>query len=186
MGILAKLRLANKMSERDVALAAEVARETLRSCERDPRAVRGDVVDSIAQVLGRQVLLMIVPDQPAISEVSTVSVSLSILRDGFESWKIHLMDLVDEFRRGYDARLLLLPPVAALDYRLQALMASTSCALAAEAGIDAPDWARRPYFLPRPWFVSNTESLKAMAIVESMPEFRRNNIFVHDNFLRRA
>jgi transcriptional regulator with XRE-family HTH domain len=186
MGLLTTLRQAQALSERDLASAAGVARETLRSCERDPRAVRAEVVDAVAQVLAREVVLVIVPERPASSEMSTVAVSLAIARDGFDSWKIHLMDLVDEFRRAYDVRLLLLPPVAALDERLRALMASTSCVLCGEAGIDAPDWARRQYFLSRPWFVSGMESLKAMAIVESMPEFRRNNIFVHDNFLRRA
>jgi AcrR family transcriptional regulator len=174
------------ISERDLAAAAGVARETLRVCERDPRAVRGQIVDAIAERLERQVLLMITPDRPAASEWSTVSVSMMIVRDGFESWKIHLMDWVDEFRRDWDARLVLLPPVSALDERLIALMASICSVLAAEAGIDTPDWAQHSYFLPKPWFVSNRESLKAMAIVESPPEFRRNNIFVHDNFLRRA
>lgn len=186
MRLLAKLRRAKNLSEREVAAAADIARETLRSCERDPRAVRGDVVDSVAHVLARDVLLAIVPDRPARSEVSTVAVSLNIVRDGFESWKIHLMDLVDEFRRSYDVRLLLLPPVSSLDDRLRALMASVCHVLCEEAGIDRPDWVRRQYYLPRPWFVSGVESLKAMAIVESPPEFRGNNIFVLENFLRRA
>lgn len=186
MSLLTTLRRAKKLSERDLALAAGIARATLRSCERDPRAVRPEVVDAVAQVLFRQVLWVIVPERPALSELSTVAVSMSIVRDGFDSWKIHLMDLVDEFRRAYDVRLLLLPPVTTLDERLRALMASVTSVLCGEAGVDVPDWAQRQYFLPRPWFVSGMESLKAMSILESAPEFRRNNIFVHDNFLQRA
>lgn len=165
---------------------AGISRETLRSCERDPRSVRGDVADTVAKVLAREVLMAIVPERPALSETSTVAASLYIVRDGFDSWKIHIMDLVDEFRRDYDIRLLMLPPVAALDERLRSLLASICCVLCEEAGIDPPDWARRQYFLLRPWFVSGIESLKAMAIIESAPAFRRNNIFVHDNFLQRA
>ena len=186
MRLLASLRRAQNLSERDVASAAGIARETLRACERDERAVRSDIVDSVAHVLAREVLHVIVPDRPAASEWSTVAVSLNIMRDGFDSWKVHLMDFVDEFRRFYDARLLLLPPVPGLDERLRALMASVCCALCKEAGIDKPDWARRQYFLPQPWFVYGMESLKATAIVESAPEFRANNIFVHDNFLSRV
>jgi len=55
-----------------------------------------------------------------------------------------------------------------------------------ELGVESPPWAMRSYYLPEPWFVSEVESLKAMAIQESPLFFRRNNIFVLDNFLSRA
>ena len=96
------------------------------------------------------------------------------------------MELVDGFRRTLDPRLLLLPPPPGLPAELHALLASVVLALCWEAGIDPPSWARVRRFLPRPFFPSETESLKASALVESPLAFRRNNIYVLDNFLERA
>ncbi len=186
MKLLGKLRYSKNLSERDVARSAGIARATLRSLEAEPRSSRPEILDQVLQLFSRQAILALVPSEPAASEQSIVAISIAIVNQGFESWKIYLMDFVDEFRRSMDARLVLLPPVKALDPRLRALMASTTTALCAESGIDVPDWARRSYFLDEPWFLSGMESLKAMAILESPVEFRRNNIFVHDNFLQRA
>jgi hypothetical protein len=58
--------------------------------------------------------------------------------------------------------------------------------LAAEHGWDPPDWSRGVAPLPRPWFVSGIENLKASALVESPVCFRRRNLFVLSNFLSRA
>jgi transcriptional regulator with XRE-family HTH domain len=184
--MLADLRRSRKQSERDAAAAAGVARETLRACERDPRSVKVEHLESIAQLYSRRVLLAVVPQEPAASELSTTAISLAVVRDGFDSWKIHFMDFVDEFRRRRDVRLLLLPPVNALDERLRALLSSIVVALCEEADVETPDWAQQEHFLQTPWFVSGIESLKASALVESAPPFRRNNIFVQENFLRRA
>lgn len=96
------------------------------------------------------------------------------------------MNLVDEFRRTLDPRLLLLPPVRDLALELKALLASIVMSLCGEAGMNVPGWARKRHPLPTPWFVAEVESLKAMALVESPLPFRRNNIFVLDNFLQRA
>ena len=117
---------------------------------------------------------------------STVAVSLAVERDGFESWKIHYFNLVDEFRRTLDPRLILLPPPPSLDNRLKALLASIVTEIALEAKMNVPSWACRRQFLPQPWFLSGMESLKAMALIESPLPFRNNNIFVLQNFLARA
>jgi hypothetical protein len=111
---------------------------------------------------------------------------VKIERDGFATWKIQLMDFVDEFRRTLDTRLILLPPPSSLDKRLKALLASTVTQLCLETGIPSPGWARKSYFLPKPWFLSEMNSLKASAIIESPIAFRRNNLFVQRNFLQRA
>ncbi len=186
MSLLTRLRKLSKLSERDVALAAGIARETLRSCEAEPRQAKILHLERIAQVFKLQVLLEFVPATPGMSELSCVAVSLAVIRDGFDSWKIHFMDFVDEFRRTRDVRLILLAPVSSLDTKLRALLASITCVLCNEADIDVPTWAGREYFLERPWFVSEMQSLKAMALLESNPEFRRNNIFIHENFLKRV
>lgn len=96
------------------------------------------------------------------------------------------MNLVDEFRRTLDVRLIFLPPPSELDKSLSAMLSSIVLYLCDEAEIEAPTWAKKRVDLPTPWFVSETESLKAMAILESPLVFRRNNIFVLENFLERA
>jgi len=50
----------------------------------------------------------------------------------------------------------------------------------------APDWAQKDHCLPEPWFVAEMESLKASALVESPAYYKKNNIFVLENFLKRA
>ena len=186
MSVLTKQRKAMKLSERHVATMVGLARETVRLCERALRQSKIENIATLAQLFDRQVLVAVVPNDPAVSDLSTVAVSLAVRHDGFESWKIHFMDLVDEFRRSSDVRLVLLPPVRGTDERLYALLAATVNELCIEAAISTPEWARREYYLAQPWFVSGMESLKASALLESPLAFRRNNIFVHDNFLKRV
>jgi hypothetical protein len=120
------------------------------------------------------------------SEYSTVALFYKVERDGFESWKTHLFDFVDEFRRTVDTRLILLPPPKHGDARLIALLAATTKVLCDEFSIDVPSWACKRYYLATPWFVSGMNSLKASALLESPLPYRANNIFVHENFLERA
>jgi len=117
---------------------------------------------------------------------TTTAVSYRILRDGFNSWKIHLMNMVDEYRASLDIRIFLLPPAKESDERILALMASVVDQLCFESKVATPHWAQKTYFLQQPWFLSETESLKAFAILESPIAFKKNNIFVLDNFLMRA
>jgi len=120
------------------------------------------------------------------SDLSTVGVGYQVIHDGSLSWKIHFFNFVDEFRRTLDPRLILLPPSTALELKLRALLASIVWMLCEEVQMDAPSWAQKRYDLPQPWFVSEIESLKASALVESPVYFRQNNIFVLSNFLERA
>jgi hypothetical protein len=138
-----------------------------------------------AAALNLETSLLVGP-RDTCSECSTVAVAYKVLRDGHDTWKIHFMDLVDEFRRGLDPKLLLLPPPAALPLELRALLAGIVVTLADEVQMAAPNWTRKRWTLPRPWFVSGSESLKAMALLESPLAFRRYNIFVTSNFLSRA
>lgn len=186
MTYLAYLRKQKRWSERMLSQKLGIARETLRQCEQNPEDSKSAHLTAIAQMLDHKVLLGIVPLTPVCSELSAVAVSMQVVIDGFSSWKIHFMNLADEFRRCPDIRLFLLPPLRNLDFRLQALLASIVTSLCNEVGLETPDWAKQEMFLSTPWFVAEIESLKASALVESPLAFRRNNIFVLENFLDRV
>lgn len=186
MSFLAVLRRSKKFSERSLAEAAEVSRATLRSYENNLSSSKVEILGRIANALEHQIILAVVPYSPAVSDFSTVGVSAATVADGFQSWKIHFFNFVDHFRKTKDFRLVILPPVSNLDPKLQSLMAAIVCVLCQEVDLDPPDWASLELFLDKPWFVSEMESLKASAILESPLPFRRNNIFVNENFLQRA
>lgn len=98
-------------------------------------------------------------------------------------WKVAFFNAVDAFRRGdlaFDED----PRIE--DEKLEALFAAIVCTLYDEKGLKPPRWATPMRFLPEPWFVSGSPSLYAMALRDSPIWFRRNNIFVLDNFLDRC
>ncbi len=117
---------------------------------------------------------------------SARAVALRLLLEGEESWRIHLFDFVDAFRRSPAERLIADPPPNGLSEKIEALLASTVEALCREAGLALPRWVSATPPLATPWFPSGVENLKAMALVESPVAFRRRLIFVLDNFLARA
>jgi hypothetical protein len=173
------------LSERVLAQKAKMA----RSCFRQLLLPRGNFtiekLADAAESLGARVTVLIAKES-GFSEYCTVATAMKIAADGFDSWKIHLMNLVDEFRRTHDPKLLLLAPPTSTDRRIAALMASTVLELSNEAECEAPSWAQTRIDLERPWFVAGMESLKASALVESPTAFRQNNIYVGSNFLKRA
>jgi len=172
-------------SERRFANEVGLSRVSLRNLlNRDQNITIKTMVKAV-DCLGRNLHVLATSDDTN-TELSTLAVGYSVVRDGFDSWKIHFMDFVDEFRRTLDPQLVLLAPPRDLDEKLKALLASIAIKLCEDNGMDAPSWAEKMYFLERPWFVSGMQSLKATAIVESPLPFRRNNIFVLDNFLERA
>lgn len=182
----AKLLEQKGFSERKFARLAGISRGSMRKLTSDADNFNLPLLSRAAAFFGFKVQVMIVPEGALQSDCSTVGSSLLTVQDGFNSWKIHFMNLVDEFRRTLDIRLLLLPPPKGLDAKLKALLAAIVLYLAEEASIDAPGWAKKNYFLDKPWFVSGVQSLKASAILESPYMFRNNNIFVQQNFLERA
>ncbi len=173
---LSQSRLANNSGLSRSAIVALEARSPVATCS---------TLGAAAQALDRHVELCFPADSTS-SDCSTVAIAYKIHRDGERSWQIHLMDLVDELRRSGDARLISLPPPSFIETKLLALLASTVVALCEELQMDVPRWALRNFFLDTPWFVSETEALKATAMAESPLCFRRNNIFVLENFLARA
>lgn len=181
------LRQGRALSEEALASKAGVSRVTVRGIESGSANPTVLSLKRLASALGRALVVMTVPsDREVASEVSTIAVALNTLKDGYDSWPLHFMELVDEYRKNRDPRLLLLPPHRQLELKLKALLASIVCQLCEESGDEPPKWASRLYFLPSPWFVSEAQSLKAFAILESPLAFRRNNIFVTSNFLSRV
>ena len=173
------------LSERRLALESELSRVSLRALIKSPQNSRLDSLMRVTRTLDRD-LYLVSGERNTCLELSVQSVAHLVLRDGFASWKIHFMNFVDEFRRRLDARLILCPPSKELDLRLQALLASMVSSLCREVGMDAPEWAQKIYHLETPWFVSESEALKAMMILEAPLEFRKNLIFVAEDFLKRA
>lgn len=173
------------LSERSLALKSALSRLTIRSLIAGKQDTRLSSLDAVAENLGYS--LYLVPAHPDTqTDCSIQAIGYRILQEGEPSWKIHLMDFVDEFRRNFDARLILLPPPPGLSRKIEALMRSTVYFVCVEARIDPPQWSLKALRLDRPWFVSESEALKPMMILESPLPFRRNNIFVGENFLDRA
>jgi transcriptional regulator with XRE-family HTH domain len=172
------------ISERALAEQAGVSRETVRSALLADGNITIHNIEKISKALGRQPIFTLIVEQEVPSDDSIPVASLLISQD--ENWKIHLFNFVDAFRRDKDPRLVMLPPVSKTPLKYKALLASAVAQLCSELGLEIPRWALKTYFLPEPWFVAEVESLKAMAIQESPLFFRKNNIFVLDNFLSRA
>lgn len=182
-----RLQKLRDLSERHLANAGQLSRGAVRQLLHPARMgnVTVNSIEHLAQVFDRDVEVL-VSGLDIFSDCSTVATAFKVQRDGFDSWKTHLFDLVDEYRRTADGRLVILPPPSFSDRRLRALLASTVRTLSEELGVSTPRWATLRYFIPTPWFVSGMNSLKASTLLESPLHFRANNIFVHSNFLSRV
>lgn len=179
-----KCRKNKGLSERSFCAKSHLSRVTVRNIEEFDTAVSLESLLKYAQALEMDLGLFSAVTRGQ-SDLSTIAVCLRIEQDGFSSWKIHFMNFVDEFRRTFDTRLLVLAPPSNFSKKLTALLASIVLELCAEANIPAPDWAQQSHCLPEPWFVAESESLKASALVESKAFYKKNNIFVLENFLVR-
>lgn len=172
--------------ERQFAEQAGLSRSNLRKLESGSTDIRLESLRLLAKELGRKLDISLSPNTPVDPSQSVLYASLLIEQDGFDSWKIHLMNFVDGFRRNYDLRLFVLPPLKTVDKRIYALIASVVLQLCDEVGSQAPPWAKESHYLDKPWFVSEMQSLKASALLESTWHYRKNNIFVLENFLLRV
>lgn len=117
---------------------------------------------------------------------SVVFTSERIVEEGEASWKIWILNFVDAFRENPSRELIEDPPIRETPPKILPLLASVVESLCEEAGMEIPAWCDSVPPLSRPWFVSEMESLKSMALMESPVHFRKRNIFVFENFLRRA
>jgi len=188
MRTIREARRRRRLSQRELSRRAGVSFRGIQLLEAPGHDARLSTLGKVADALGlpaagvRRALRRYLAEEPG----SAFCASVRILEDGFDSWKIHLFDFVDRFRSGPALALVRTPPAAELDPSLVALLASIVDALCAEQGWDVPDWSAAVGPLPRPWFVSGIENLKASALQESPVRFRRRNLFVLSNFLSRA
>lgn len=103
-----------------------------------------------------------------------------------EDWQIAYFDFVDSFLATRSLQLINEKPVDGLDVKLLALMCSIVMQLCEDSGDTSPEWARLSIELEAPWFVSKFKKLRAMSLRDSPLYFKRNNIFVGEDFLKRA
>jgi transcriptional regulator with XRE-family HTH domain len=184
---LKEIRDQRGLSQRGLAGLAGVSFRTLQMIEAGETDPRLSSLSKVALALG-------IPAGTVESELArlfavdpdaVVSISRRICEDGEASWKLWLFDFVDAFRRTPDRKLFDAPPVAETSERVRCLLASTIEELCNECGLRRPWWCAGVGPLERPWFVAGMENLKATALIESPPNFRRRNIFVLANFLSR-
>ncbi len=172
-------------SQRKVSMELGISRTTLRKGLNLDDSIKLSSLKTIATYFDQEITILSHPKNST-PICTTVATSFYIHSDGFDSWKIHLMNMVDEFRKSKDQRLIILPPDNICSTKLTTLIAATVLELCIEEKISQPSWAKKIRPLSRPWFVSGMESLKASALLESPHSFRSKNIFVHDNFLQRV
>jgi len=182
---LKSIRQTSGLSEREFCHNSGVSRVTLRNIEGGRENVTVKSLAETADTVGRELEVLLSAKECQVED-STLSAAFKVQKDGFESWKVHYMEMVDAYRSTLDPKLLIMPPPSSLELKAKALMASIVLDLCHQTHIDPPAWATKRYLLPQPWFVAGVESLKAMVLVESPVFYKQNNIFVLENFLRRA
>ena len=182
---LKKIMNQNKMSERQIASLSNLSRGTVR------RALKGDKTLSIKNLEtllnntgGKFIPLSVNKKIKLNSNYSIPSISSQVVNG--QDWKISFFNFVDYFRKNPDERLILLPPVPELGEKELALLKGIVATLCDETSVSVPDWAEESAWLKEPWFVSGFKSLKASSIQESPIHFRKNNVWVLENFLSRA
>ena len=173
------------ISERNLSKGVGMSRSTLRKALKLDDSIKISSLKRLAHYFNQTLMVLTHPINHT-PESTTVAISFHIMSDGFDSWKIHLMNMVDEFRKTKDARILLLPPDRNCDDKIRTLIAATVLELCLETKMPPPHWAQNHKPLSQPWFVAGVEALKASALLESPLSFRSKNIFVHENFLERA
>lgn len=187
MQLIEKERLKRNLSQRKLAILSGVSFRTIQLLEggrHDPRlSTLQKLLVSLNLSRGsleRRIRHLFHEDPN-----SAANTSEHIFDTGEESWKIWLFNFVDAFRKVPRIRLVKTPPFEKCPERIRALLASTVETLCVEKGIPIPDWCESIPHLSQPWFVSGTEALKPMALVEGLVFFRKRNIFVLGNFLER-
>jgi transcriptional regulator with XRE-family HTH domain len=183
-----RMRVRRGWSQRKLAGRAHLAFRTVQRLEKGDLDPRLSTVGKLGSALGHspQAIARALDRCIGGPEDSLRSVSERIVDEGGRRWKLHLASFIDAFRRSPDPRLVEDPPDRDLAPRLRALLTSTAEALCDRHRIPAPDWCRGIPAVGEPWFVAGMESLKAIALVESPPHFRKRNVFVLENFLERV
>ena len=188
MEVLKKTRELKGFSQRTLAQRAGVSFRCVQQLEEPDHNWRVESMRRIgnALMLPEGGLRYYCERYLSLTQDSIEDISLRIYSEGVDSWRVHLFDFVDRFRRTRARQLIKHPPISDLPPRIQSLIASTVEVLCDECGQSPPAWCRGIIALDRPWFVSGVENLKAMSLVESPVAFRSRNIFVLGNFMDRV
>jgi transcriptional regulator with XRE-family HTH domain len=188
MESLSLIRRRHGLSQRALAKKARISFKGLQLLESPGHDARLSSLQKIAEGLGlpRHGPVRAAAWNLSMDPGSLEAASSWILQDGPRSWSLHLFNFADSFRTRASGALVEAPPLPGLEPRLQALTASLVEALCDEAKLPRPWWTLGVPALETPWFPSETENLKASALVESPVPFRKRNIFVLANFLQRA
>ncbi len=188
MKTLRKAREARGLSQRGLAAKSGTSFRCVQQLEEPDHNWRVSSLRSVARAMDLPAggLGYYVAHYFSLKPDSVEDISLRIYQDGFDSWKTHLFNFVDRFRNDQNTDMIERPPIEDLAVDLQALIASTVETLCDECHASTPPWCKGIPALDRPWFVSGIENLKAMALIESPTRFRTRNIFVLENFLKRA
>jgi transcriptional regulator with XRE-family HTH domain len=185
MTALQTLRRRSGLSQRALARRAGLAFRTIQLLEAGGHDARWSTFRKLAAALDVDKPEALLP--PAAAPTPSAAEAADRMRqEGGDSWKLWLFEFVDAFRRSPTAEAAARPPDPGPEPRLLALLASTVEMLCVEKGLPAPWWCAGVPVLAAPWFVSESENLKASALAESPPAFRKRNIFVLANFLSRA
>ena len=81
------------LSERALAEKAKISRTTLRSILSGDVSVTTQNIQATTEVLGLSLTILASPPEMN-ADFSTIAVSLKVLHDGPQSWKIHFMDFI--------------------------------------------------------------------------------------------
>lgn len=173
-------------SERQLAQELKVNRGTLRKVKKMDGSLEIGTLKNVNNKMNKSThILSLNQDDNLLSEYSIPVITMLVAQGG--DWRIHYFNFVDYFKKTKDERLIILPPSNKLEKKYYALIASIVSQMCFEMKLEIPAWAQKTYWLSKePWFVAGIENLKSSAIVESPIFFRKNNIWVLENFLSRA
>ncbi len=102
-----------------------------------------------------------------------------------EDWRIAYFDFVDSLLATQSELLIQERPVDGIDIQSLALICAIVMQLCDQLNIKPPDWAQLNLELTEPWFISKFKNLRAISLMDSPIFFKRNNIFVGEDFLHR-
>lgn len=116
--------------------------------------------------------------------METLTTYIDKARKDLSSQREELANFIDDFRRTKDINSIL-DRVEQTD-RVSFLFAATAHQLCIELSMTIPSWLKEFHYLKDPYFVSEIDDFKFLALRDSPPAFKIRNIFITKNFLSRA
>ena len=101
-----------------------------------------------------------------------------------DNLRISLGDFIDDFRR--EKNISALADEVNEPDPVNQLFVATAHQLCIEMDLNPPQWICKPVILKEPYFLSQFASFRFLALRDSPYAFKIRNIFVNENFLKRA